>query len=882
MNMFTSSLNSVFSDFSLNCYSAAKFSQLLLPRCKKSESYNSFTSSLFTPVVQQNPCQHLSLTSSRLHSIAAACIISSFCSHKIKYRRSFHGCCAKGTNSRNLKQKDDEDEDEDEDVGIELETLNLLEWPLICSQVASFASTPMGIAAARNAQILIGTSQQESEQLLAQTAAVLSLSCRLDFSGIRDITHIVRKALSDEICSLSDFCVLRNALTAAQKLADQILQPFKLKAADHDGSSDRMEVERCSPLRSIMTNCDLCSELRQELERCVDCRLEIVLDRASQALEAVRKSRQDNMKTLEALLKMIATRVMEAGGMDSAIVTKRRGRLCVAVKTTHKHLVPGGAVLDVSNTGATVFVEPQPALELNNMETVLSMREQDEEEAALRILTANLVPMAESVLKLCECVTCLDLACARAAHAKWLGAVRPTFSPLADSTKYMIRGARRDGVGHKALEDTFLIFMQGVRHPLLLGTALSKARQDSFTQSIDDRECNALQANLPVPIDVKVKSKVKGVILSGPNTGGKTATLKTIGAAVLMSKAGLYIPAEGSPTLPWFTRVLAHIGDNQSLQQNLSTFSGRIKQLCKIIHSGDPGALVLLDELGGGTDPSEGAALATAVLKHIVQSVRLTVATTHCMELKDLGIQDSSLENASVEFDTRTLRPTYRVLWGQAGPSNALDIASSLNFDPAVLNKAQRLLIKLAPDALRARQSELTIHLLQQLKEEQDRAKVAAAKLFQIQKLYSEIALESSNLDMRMEALKYQNQTAITDEIAEAELRINEIVSEFQNSHDGGAGIAETHTLHNAEVAIASILKEYSEKYEAMLPNRDKESDKAVLRLPQLGDKVLAKTLGRKPGIVVKSPRTSTDYLTVQIGSLNIHMKLSEVIVIPS
>lgn len=321
-------------------------------------------------------------------------------------------------------------------------------------------------------------------------------------------------------------------------------------------------------LQTIMLDCNLCSDLEAAIEHCLDCSRSTVLDRASPKLASIRLKRSENAKALEALLKETAAMVFSAGGMDAQLVTKRRGRMCVAVRASQKGLLKGGVTLDVSNSGATYFMEPEPAIHFNNEEIQLAEEEKLEEVAVLRQLTFMLLDVRKDVIDLLQRVITLDLACARAGHSAWLNAARPIFlNSMAASMS--------SSHSFSDEEDLLLVDIKGVRHPLLLGSALGspvnahrygllrrKAKPRNSSPSVTDA-VETSDSILPVPIDIAIRNGVKVVTITGPNTGGKTAALKTLGVVALMAKAGLCLPATGTPRLPWFDSILADIGDVQ-------------------------------------------------------------------------------------------------------------------------------------------------------------------------------------------------------------------------------------------------------------------------------------------------------------------------------
>lgn len=351
-----------------------------------------------------------------------------------------------------------------------------------------------------------------------------------------------------------------------------------------------------NPLQTIMLSCNLCSDLEAAIDHCLDCSRSTVLDRASSKLALVRLKSLENSKALEALINETAAMVFNAGGMDAQLVTKRRGRMCVAVRASQKGLLKGGVTLDVSNSGATYFMEPESAIHFNNEEIQLSEEEKSEEIAVLRQLTFMLLDVRTDVIDLLERVVTLDLACARAGHSAWLNAAPPVFLNTATASV-----SSSDSLSaHDAMpdqEDLLLVDIKGVRHPLLLGSAIvspvnahrygifgQKAKSRNVSAGGKGAETSTSDRLLPVPIDIDIKRGIKVVTITGPNTGGKTAALKTLGVVALMAKAGLCLPATGVPRLPWFDSILADIGDDQVWQHSLAIFVSEVEMRLLHVH----------------------------------------------------------------------------------------------------------------------------------------------------------------------------------------------------------------------------------------------------------------------------------------------------------
>ena len=324
-------------------------------------------------------------------------------------------------------------------------------------------------------------------------------------------------------------------------------------------------IHRYVPLLEILKHCNFQVELEHKIGFCIDCNLLIILDRASEDLEIIRSERKRNSGSLDSLLKGVSSQIFQAGAIDRPLITKRRSRMCVGIRASHRHLLPDGVILNVSGSGATYFMEPKEAIELNNMELKLSNFEKAEEIAILSLLTSEIAESEIEIRYLLDRILEVDLAFARAAYAQWMNGVCP-----------IITSQGCEAINFSEEEDYALsVDIDGIQHPLLLESSL-RSSSDVITSnsanSVHLGDGNGTMTSLsmlrgasdyPVPIDIKIKCGTRVVVISGPNTGGKTASMKTLGVASLMSKAGMFLPAKNRPRIPWFDLVLADIGDHQ-------------------------------------------------------------------------------------------------------------------------------------------------------------------------------------------------------------------------------------------------------------------------------------------------------------------------------
>ncbi|MBW4442602.1 MAG: endonuclease MutS2 [Plectolyngbya sp. WJT66-NPBG17] len=679
---------------------------------------------------------------------------------------------------------------------IQAETLELLEWSRLCQHLATFASTKLGAIAIR--ALKIPTTQAETERLLAQTQEVYTLETQLttglSFEGIEDIGDALERAALNGILSGVELLTIATTLSGARTLRRTI------------DNQDGFPI-----LAGLVAELRTYPEIEQEIYRCINDDGK-VSERASPKLAGIRsQQKQVRDRVYETLQR---TMQRQASAVQEQVITQRDGRFVIPVKATHKDVIPG-IVHDVSMSGATFYVEPHPTVQLNNQLRQLLRQEQTEEEAVRRVLTEQVAIAKDDLERLLAICTTLDLAAARSRYSYWLKANPPRFTKDA-------------------------IVLRQLRHPLLVWQ-----QQQEQGRSV-------------IPVDLLIQPHIRVVAITGPNTGGKTVTLKTVGLAMLMAKVGLFIPAREPVELPWFEQILSDIGDEQSLEQSLSTFSGHIRRISRIIEALETAknSLVLLDEVGAGTDPTEGSALAIALLKYLADHAQLSIATTHFGELKALKYEDDRFENASVEFDDVSLSPTYRLLWGIPGRSNALTIARRLGMKPEIIESAQTQVGGATDDV-----NQVIAGLESQRRAQETKAQEAAQLLQQAERFYAEVSQKAASLRDRERDLQQAQERAVQDAIAQAKSEIAKVIRKLQQ---GNA------TAQEAQQAT-DALNQLSEKH---LPSRQQPIKPKPGYRPQIGDRIRIPRLGQTAEVL---DLAEDDELVVRFGLMKMTVPIEDI-----
>lgn len=572
------------------------------------------------------------------------------------------------------------------------------------------------------------------------------------------------------------------------------------------------ENEHTDSLDNMFELIEPLSPLATEIGRCILSEDEIS-DDASTGLRQVRRSMKLTNDKIHTQLSSFVSGNSRTYLQD-AVVTMRNGRYCIPVKAEYKSQVPG-MIHDQSSTGSTIFVEPMTIVRLNNEMRELEIQEQKEIEIILSNLSQLAAENLDAIFDDVKLLSELDFIFARAQLAKSQNATEPRFN--------------RDRI----------IDIKKARHPL-----------------IDKHKV--------VPIDIRIGETFDLLIVTGPNTGGKTVSLKTVGLLTLMGQSGLHIPAFDNSRLSVFREVYADIGDEQSIEQSLSTFSSHMTNVVRFMETADSDSLVLFDELGAGTDPTEGAALAIAILSTLHDRGIRAMATTHYSELKVYALSTPGVENASCEFDVETLRPTYRLLIGVPGKSNAFAISQKLGLPLSIIERAKEQI---------SQEDETFEDVLSNLEEsrktiESEREELASYKE-EIKTLKEQLEEKQDKLDQRKERI-----------IAEANEEAHRILREAKDYAD------QTMRIFNKAGKDSMSAKELEKHRSDLRKKMDKAGKKVALKTPQkqkstlrpqdlsLGDSVKVMSLNVK-GTVSSKP-DSKGMLFVQMGILRSKVHISD------
>lgn len=681
---------------------------------------------------------------------------------------------------------------------LDQKTLSILEFDKVREILAGYTSFSGGRELALAAQPTTDVDEARARQ--AETREAVSLFATdsgVTIGGARDVRRAADNAMRGFILSAEDLLAVQATIVAGRNLRRQLLR----------------QEERVPALAGIAVLIEECRGIVSAITATIDERGD-VLDSASPKLARIRQEQRAVHGRIQEKLQRILNSSMNQF-LQEAIITQRGGRYVIPLRADAKGRLKG-IVHDQSSSGATLWVEPIGTVELNNEYRGLMVQEQDEIQRILRELSGRVAEQGEAIKRLVERVAELDFIFARANYALVTGAVEPVFVPW--------RGEMKPGRSRsKPMRETeeliardyhpgSTVWIKAARHPLL----------DPATV---------------VPTNLTLDEDVFLVLITGPNTGGKTVSLKTMGLMVLMAQSGLHVPANEA-RLTVFENVFADIGDEQSIEQSLSTFSSHMTNIVRILSLVSERSLVLLDELGSGTDPSEGAALAQAVVNFLRDKGATTFVATHFPELKVYASQTPGATNASLLFDMETLSPTYEMTIGLPGRSNAFAIARRLGLDETVLDDAMR---QVSADSHQAEDLLDSIYTLREKME---------AEEAQIRLALRDAEAERARLARRLEEIELERERILEDTRQEMQRQLELLQVEIKQTRSKLRDAASLNAVKKLSKQVAELEIEQQQVL-APEPVVPVEAGRpASRRSLQVGDTVQVRSLNVKGEVI--------------------------------
>lgn len=690
---------------------------------------------------------------------------------------------------------------------MDAKTIKTLEFPRVIERLVEYAA--FSASADLGRAIKPATTLKEALERQARTTEgrlLLSLRADISVGGSHDIRPLVNLASRGGVLTETELLSVSGTLMASRDLARNF---------------DRFR-ERAPRLAEIAALFPPPPGIIEAISRCVSDRGE-VLDNASPKLSSLRSEIKISHDRLLSRLERI---IGDAGNqpiLQDPIITQRNGRYVIPLRAEFKGRLKS-IVHDQSASGATLFVEPLAVVELNNRWHELQLAERDEVRRILTELSARVGAEAEAISGIVSALAQFDFHLMCAKYAEDLHACEPVLHPISPP-----QNAHHPGTTVKLYQ---------ARHPLL-------------------------SLETVVPIDVDLDAQTFALVITGPNTGGKTVTLKTVGLMVLMAQCGLHIPARSGSELSYFDDIFADIGDEQSIEQSLSTFSGHITNIVRILNKARTKTLVLLDELGAGTDPQEGSALARAILLHLVQKRVPCFIATHYPELKTLAHATPGVVNASMEFDLKTLRPTYHLTIGVPGRSNALLIARRLGLPEEILTNAKSLVdpAELASD-----------DLLNELHHQREVARKARSSADRDRSLASNLRQE---LTRRLEHIEEERAAILEQARAEAETELAALRKELEELRRQARHQPQAQpVIQEVQSRLDTLEKTIETPH---LPTVSNQSDVEQISL-QPGKKVRLRTL-KTEGVI---SAVNADDVEVRVGNLRFRVKPSDLLPVTS
>lgn len=677
-------------------------------------------------------------------------------------------------------------------------SLTILEYFKVLEKLASYTAFSASAELARSLRPV--SDLTEARRLQARTTEarrLLDINSGFTVGGAQDVRQYVDLAGHGGVLAAPEMLEVKNTLISARDL----VRSFEKQKNSFPNLA--MVMEKLPPPSGLI----------DAISRCISERGE-VLDSASEKLATIRRDLRTSHERLLSRMERMVNDPKNAPMLQEAIITQRNGRYVIPLRAEFKGQIRS-IIHDQSTSGATLFVEPLALVEMNNHWHELQLAERDEERRILADLSGQVGRNMEYIVNMVRALAEMDLLISCAQYAEDLHAAEPLlegFSPRENHPGSIIR-------------------LYQARHPLL--------NQETV-----------------VSIDVDLDPKTFALVITGPNTGGKTVTLKTVGLLALMAQSGLHIPAQSGSSISVFENIFADIGDEQSIEQSLSTFSGHITNIVRILNNVSPRMMVLFDELGAGTDPQEGAALAHAILADLIQRQITCLVATHYPELKAFAHVTPGAINASMEFNLRTLRPTYHLNIGLPGRSNALLIAERLGLSQEILQTARA---GISPEDLKAE------NLLDEIHRQRDGARRARSQAEEARK---EAEKERREVEKRLEQIETERLALLEEARAEAEAELADMHQELEEVK---------RALQRARQPLEAIkpLKEQVEYLEDQVekPLRRQKISEPTQKPLRVGEKVRLRSL-RMEGVILSLGENEVE---VQAGALRMRASLADI-----
>ncbi|MBO1514281.1 endonuclease MutS2 [Metabacillus bambusae] len=672
---------------------------------------------------------------------------------------------------------------------------HVLEFEKVKVQLVKHASSSLG---KEKAKALIPSSHYEevitAQEQTDEASKVLRLKGNAPLGGLVDVRATVKRAKIGGLLSASELIEVAGTLYAGRNM-----KRFIEKMVEED-----IELHHLPQLAEKIV---LLIDLEKSISQCIDDN-GYVLDSASDTLKGIRQQLRTTEARVRDKLESMIRSSSATKMLSDAIITIRNDRFVLPVKQEYRGSY-GGIVHDQSSSGATLFIEPQVIVDMNNILQQAKVKEKVEIERILRLLSEEVAENSQDILQNVYCLAEMDFMFTKARYAKQIKGIKP------------------------AVNNKGVVRMFKARHPLL--------PEDEV-----------------VPNDIELGTDFTTIVITGPNTGGKTVALKTLGLCTLMAQAGLQIPVLDGSEIAVFDAVYADIGDEQSIEQSLSTFSSHMVNIVDILDKVDEKSLVLFDELGAGTDPQEGAALAISILDEVYNRGARVVATTHYPELKAYGYNRTGVINASVEFDITTLSPTYKLLIGVPGRSNAFEISKRLGLQEHVINMAR------AQMSDERNEVDTMIASLETSKKSAEHELIEAEKIRkEAEQLHKELQQQIIEFNQERDALYEKAERKAEEKVEEARQEAEKIIHELRKLRKDHNAQVKEHELIDARKRLEDVIPafEKSKKVEKREPAKQSF-------LP--GDEVKVISFDQKGHLIEK---VSDNEWQVQMGIMKMKVK---------